>query len=307
MRIKAVMYIVLAGLFWGTSGIFVHYLSPLGFTPFMMSAVRALVSFIAMALYALIFDVTLFKCDIKSLLLSLVIGASLWGTATSYYTAMTLTGTSVAVVLMYTAPVYVALFGAIFMKERLTRGGIAAVVLMLLGCVLVSGVLTSSLWNAAGIAIGVLSGIVYALYNITTKAAVCRGTRPVTVTLWSFLFMALIAIPFASPIELVSNAAAEPHSIILLLGLGICTFVVPYFLYTLGMRTLDAGLATALGIVEPMAATLFGILFLGDRPDAFAVIGMVLIVGAVLLLAAAEIRASRTAAPAESENEEATV
>ena len=73
------------------------------------------------------------------------------------------------------------------------------------------------------------------------------------------------------------------------------------------MRTLDAGLATALGIVEPMAATLFGILFLGDRPDAFAVIGMVLIVGAVLLLAAAEIRASRAAAPAESENEEATV
>ena len=113
MRIKAVIYIVLAGIFWGTSGIFVHYLSPLGFTPFMMSAVRALVSFIAMALYALIFDVTLFKCDLKGILLSLVIGASLWGTATSYYTAMTLTGTSVAVVLLYTAPVYVALFGAI--------------------------------------------------------------------------------------------------------------------------------------------------------------------------------------------------
>ena len=47
------LYIILAGVLWGTSGIFVHYLAPLGFTSYQMTATRAIVSFLCILTYVL--------------------------------------------------------------------------------------------------------------------------------------------------------------------------------------------------------------------------------------------------------------
>ena len=72
------------------------------------------------------------------------------------------------------------------------------------------------------------------------------------------------------------------------------TFVIPYFLYTLSLKYLPAGTASALSIVEPMAATVFGIIFLRQIPDIFAGIGIVLIILAVFLLGVAESRLDKS-------------
>ena len=50
------------------------------------------------------------------------------------------------------------------------------------------------------------------------------------------------------------------------------------------MRTLPAATATALGVVEPMAATLFSVMLLGEKLDAFSTVGIILILVAVVLL-----------------------
>ena len=297
MKVRSVFFIALAGVLWGTSGIFVHYLSPLGFTPFMMSAVRGAISLLSLCIFALIKDKSLFKIDRRGLLLSVLIGAALWATGTTYYTAMGYKGVAVAVVLMYTAPVYVTVFSAIFMRERMGVCGTVATVLMLIGSVLVSGILTEGQFNPFGVAIGVLCGIVYAIYNIGTKIALTRGTRPVTVTLYAFLFMTLISIIPASPGRLFALAEATPYSIPLLIGLAIFTFVLPYVLYTLGMRGLAAGPASALGTVEPVAATAFSMICFGEMPSAIAAVGMVLIIGAVLALAISQWIAQRRELP----------
>ena len=70
--------------------------------------------------------------------------------------------------------------------------------------------------------------------------------------------------------------------------LGLITYVLPYSLCTVAMQSLPAGTASALCIVEPMAATVFSMIFLGEIPDVFAVIGIVLILSAVFLLGLAE-------------------
>jgi drug/metabolite transporter (DMT)-like permease len=54
------------------------------------------------------------------------------------------------------------------------------------------------------------------------------------------------------------------------------------------MRNLPAGTASALGIVEPMAATVYSILFLGEDLNIIPAIGILLILGAVFLLGKAE-------------------
>ena len=79
----------------------------------------------------------------------------------------------------------------------------------------------------------------------------------------------------------------------MLILIGIVTCVSPYFLYTLAMRDLSAGTASSLGIIEPMAATVFSAIFLSEIPDVFQIIGILLILGATVLLSIAESRATR--------------
>ena len=228
-----------------------------------MTAVRGLVSFISMAVYALIKDRGLFKFKPKEIVYFIPIGTTLFSTATLYYTAMTMTSVSTAVVLMYMAPVYVTVFSILFLGEKLSKLKLSSIAAMLVGCALVSGIIGGIAFDGIGILLGILSGVSYATYNIVTKIALKNGVNAVTTTVYSFLVMAIIAISVSSPAQIIEKATDTPLTTSpLLIGLGIVTFVIPYFLYTLAMRDLPAGTASALGIVEPMAATVFSVIFL---------------------------------------------
>lgn len=282
-------FIVLAGMCWGTSPIFVHYLSPYGFTSQQMTAVRGTVSFVCMFIYVAIANRSLFKTKLKDIFLYIVIGASLFGTAFCYYSAMQMTSTSTAVVLMYTAPIYVMLFSVLFFGEKFSKGKLIALIFMLVGCCLVSGIITGLKFDLWGILVGILTSFIYAGYNILTKVSMQKKLEPVTVTLYSFLFMSVISISVCEPIDLIGNVIAAPMPTIpLCIGLGIVTFVMPYFLFTWSMKYLPAGVASALSVVEPMAATVFSAVLFTEIPDVVSLIGIVLILGSVYLLGRSE-------------------
>ena len=109
MKKLAFIYIILAGILWGTSGIFVHYLAPHGFTSLQMTFLRSVVSLICMAVYILISDRKLFKVKWGELILFAGSGLSFFLTASCYYYSMQATSISTAVVLMYTAPIFVVI------------------------------------------------------------------------------------------------------------------------------------------------------------------------------------------------------
>jgi len=286
MKKTAFIYICLAGILWGTSGIFVHYLTPLGLSTVQLSAIRGTVSFIAMAIFALIKDKTLFKRSPKEIIAFFFVGLTLFLTATLYYTSMTMTSVSTAVVLMYTAPVYVTVFSVARLGERLTPMKAISIVAMLVGCCFVSGLIGGLKFNLIGILLGIGSGVTYAAYNILTKVTIEKGSPAESVTVYGFLFMMVIALLVSQPQKIVSVAISDPlPALPLMIGLGIFTFVLPYFLYTLSMRSLPAGTASALGIIEPMAATLFSVILFDEALDVFAIIGIVLILAATVALA----------------------
>lgn len=70
----------------------------------------------------------------------------------------------------------------------------------------------------------------------------------------------------------------------LMLAIGIFTCILPYFLYTLSMKVLPAGTASALGLIAPMAATLYSVMLFGGPLGVEMVIGMVLILTAAFIL-----------------------
>ena len=296
MKTKAFLYIILAGMLWGTSGLFVKFLTPYGFTPPEMSLIRGTVSFLAMLTYTLIFDRSILKISATNLAFALVIGTTLYGTATLYYSSMQLTSVSTAVVLMYTAPIYVSAFSIAFLGEKTSKLKNVSIGIMLVGCALVSGVIGGAEFNTVGIILGILSGIVYAAYNILTKIALKDGLNAITLSLYGFLFMSLVALITARPSSIFENAAKAPGiTIPLMLGLGIFTFVLPYFFYTLSMRDLPAGTASALSIIEPLAATVLSAIVFTEIPSVVSSIGIVLIILATYMIGKSEDKANNEA------------
>lgn len=285
MKKKAFLFIITAGLLWGTSGIFVKFISPLGFTSLQMTAVRGAVSLLCMAVYALIVDRSLFRVKPIYLLLLAGIGVFLYLTASLYYTAMQMTSISTAVVLMYTSPIYVSIFSMLFLGEKKSGGKLCAILLLIVGCGLVSGIVGGFKLDPLGILLGVLSGVTYASYNILTKIALKKGNNPVSVSLYGFLFMVIVAIPFASPASLFANISSSPCAAIpLLLGLGVCTFVLPYFFYTSSMKDLSAGTASAFSVVEPLAATVYSVVFFKEPLNFFSAAGIALVLISVIMI-----------------------
>lgn len=289
MKTKSFIYIIIAGLLWGTSGIFVHYLAPYGITSIQMTAVRGTVSFICIAAYLLICNRGLFKTKLKELMLFAAIGVTLFLTAFLYYSSMQMTSISTAVILMYAAPIYVMVFSVLFMGEKFSKIKLVSLILMMIGCCLVSGIIGGLKFDLVGIILGLLSGVSYAVYNVITKIASERKNSPLTITVYGFMFMAVIALSISKPAGIITAAAVKPSVVVpLMIGLGVATFVTPYFLYTLAMRDLPAGTASALGIVEPMAATVYSIILFNEELTWFSGIGMIMILLAVVLLGKAE-------------------
>lgn len=285
MKKRAFLFIILSGLLWGTSGIFVPYLAPFGFSSLQMTFFRTAFSAAVMMIYALLRDRSLFKVSFKELLLFAGSGLALYGTASCYYFSMQVTSVSTAVVLMYTAPVIVMIYSVAFLGEKLTRLKLVSVAAMLVGCCLVSGIIGGMRFDVFGIIMGFLSGISYSAYNIFTKIQMRRKSNPVSATVYTFLFGTLFAFVTCSPSSAPAHIAANPSvTVPLLAAMAVCTCVLPYFFYTLALKDLPAGTASALGIVEPMAATVYSVVLFDEQLSLYSLCGIVLILGAVFLL-----------------------
>ena len=289
MKQRAFIFIILAGIFWGTSAIFVHFLAPFGFSSLQMTCLRSLVSLLALFLYILFHDTTLFKVNARNLILFAAIGLSFFGTASCYFSSMQMTSVSTAVVLMYTAPILVMIYSVLFLGEKLTPLKTISVAAMVIGCGLVSGIIGGLKFNPLGIAIGFLSGISYAAYNILTKIAMRKSSNPFTVTLYCFLFSTIISFFVCNPQSIPENISQTPaFTLPMILAMGICTCFLPYILYTTAMKSLPAGTASSLGIIEPMAATVFSVVLFNEPLSFFSILGIVLILGSVFLLSKSE-------------------
>lgn len=289
MKKKAFIYIILAGILWGTSAIFVHFLSPFGFSSLQMTLIRGLTAFALLLAYILFRDKTLFRLKPAELLVFLGIGIAFFGTASCYFASMQMTSVSTAVILMYTAPILVMLYSVLFLGEKLTPLKTVSVAAMLVGCALVSGIIGGLKFDPLGIAIGFLSGISYAAYNILTKIAMRRSCNPFTTTVYCFLFSTIIALFVCEPKSIPEAIGKMPAvTIPVALLMGICTCFLPYILYTKAMKTLPAGTATSLGIIEPMSATLFSVIFLGEPLSVPTFCGIILILASVFLLSKSE-------------------
>jgi len=285
MKKRALIYIIIASVLWGTSAIFSFYLKQLGFSPLQMTAMRGTVSAVIMSVYVLVRDKSLFKISLSELGLFACGGVTMFLSAFLYYESINVSSVSMAVMLMYTAPVFVMGFSVIFLGEKLTWTKAISITCMLLGCAFITGIFGGIEFNAWGFAAGLLSGISYSTYNIVAKIQMNKHANPLSASVYCYLFMALVAVLTFDVKDIFTIANNNPSSAYpLMIGIGIFTVTLPYFLYTLGLKHIPVGTAASLGIIEPLTATVFGVMLGTDVLYFSSYCGIGLILFSVILL-----------------------
>lgn len=278
--------IIVAGLFWGSMGIFVRHLGDLGFTSIQIASLRLSCAAIIYVLILLVKDRKGFKIALKDIPLFLGLGLlSILFFTYCYFTAIRIMAMSTAAILLYTSPIWVMLMSCIFFKEKLTMPKVLALILAFAGCAFVSGLGGDSQLTVFGLFVGLGSGIGYGLYSILGTVAL-RKYSTYTVTTYTFIVAGLGSFLVADTPDMISKIQATnvPETLGFVLLTSIITAVIPYLLYTLGLSKTIASRAAILATVEPVAATVFGLVVMKEKVSLLAFIGIILVLGAIVVL-----------------------
>ena len=269
---KYVLAVLASGCLWGTMGFFTRTLATIGIGAEGAILVRCAMAALCFAVTILLTNRAAFRVKPKDFWCFFGSGVcALLFFTWCYFHAINLMSLSAAAILLYTAPTIVMLLSAVFFKERITPLKLAALALAFLGCVLVSGVGGGGArLTAQGVLFGLGSGN--------------RGYSSSTINFYSCLLAALgAALLFGWQDTFASFTASWGNAGLCLLA-GAVTCYLPYLFYTYGLSGLETGRASILASVEPVVATLIGILVYRETMSLLAALGVVLVLSAVVLL-----------------------
>lgn len=278
---------VLAGVCWGVISIFVRRLSALSMDSFQIMAYRAWFSVAMLFVYLFCRNCSLLKIKIKDLWIFIGTGIlSLTFFSYCYISNIMRSGAAIAVVMLYSSPIFVLIMSIIFFKEKMTLKKGIALIMTFTGCALVSGlveaVCSGARIDGTGLLLGLGSGIGYALYSLFAGFALKRGYESLTISFYTFLFSGVSLLFFTGPLKIISGISSQ--SIIWILGVSFVCTVIPYIFYTLGMSKIEISKAAVIVTVEPLVGALLGILAYGEPVGFFKILGIFLIIISVVLL-----------------------
>jgi drug/metabolite transporter (DMT)-like permease len=226
--------------------------------------------------------------------------------------SVAMNGAAVATVLVYSSAAFTAVLGRIFLRESLSWGKVVAVLLAVGGCALVARVFEAGSLKAgaAGAAVGIGSGLSYAVYSLLGRSASRRGLDPWTTLLYVFAFaaLALMVADLASSALTVGRGLPAARGLpgssggpaglfapalpsagwILLVVLAAGPTVMGFGLFLVSLKHLSASVASLVVTLEPLFTAALAYAFLGERLTAVQAAGGLFIVSGVVLLRISE-------------------
>ncbi len=275
----------MAAALWGVIGLFVSQLYDLGFTTNQVVAVRALSATGFLALYTLLTDwrrLRIRLSDTRYFIGTGVISIVLFNWC--MFSAIRETSISVATILLYTAPAFVTILSRFLFNEALTIRKVLALLATLAGCGLVVGIgsTTDNPVSLYGILLGLGSGFFYALYSVFGKYALQKYDS-LTVTLYTFVFAAIAITPF-SHIQQVVPLLRKTEAWLYIAGLSFFSTTLAYLLYTKGLQVIESSRASIVATIEPVVASLIGLLVFQEMLSIGQYLGIGLVLAAVVIV-----------------------
>jgi DME family drug/metabolite transporter len=202
-----------------------------------------------------------------------------------YYVAIQRTNVATAIIVQYTAPVWVLLYVVARGQQKLSLQKVAAVVLAVTGIVLVINVFSqgSALrLDAYGLGAALLASFSFAFYNVAGHRILVCYDR------WRVLVWTLAA---ASAFWLVVNppwkiAAAHyaPMQWLFLFVFSMISVLAAFSLYFLGLQHLEPTRAIIASCLEPVFSILLAALLLGEVLRPIQTVGIVFVLGAIVIV-----------------------
>ena len=281
---RASLSILLAAALWGIIGLWNRRLMAGGLSPTGIVTVRNFGGCVLLCAVFAVKDRSVFR--VKRAHLKYFFGTGIVSVVlftVCYFSCQQICSLAVASILLYTAPSFVVLLSALLWKEPINLRKISALLLTLVGCSLVCGLFAGQVTvTLAGFLLGLGSGFFYALYSIFGRYALSHYSS-MTVTVWTFLFAGPASLVLLRPADITAMTGdiAMPLTAVCLV---VFSTVLPYLFYTSGLAKVESGKASIMASLEPVVASLAGVIAFGEPMTAMTAVGILCVLGGVAIL-----------------------
>lgn len=253
---------------WSTAGIFIKLIP---WNAFVITGLRSLIAGLTMLCYIK------FKGYKIILNRRTIVPAALMATVYFLFVgANKLTTSANAIVLQFTAPLFIVIFSALFFKTKIKRADLTAVLVTFVGIALfffdqlAPGYLAG---NFVAIAAGMFMALMYMTMGKT------QGEERFSASFLGQMIAFAVSIPFI----IATKPVITGSSVLYILILGIFQLGIAYTLYTKASEYCPPLACCLLGAVEPLLNPVWVAIFDGEMPGLFALIGGVIVIAAVTL------------------------
>jgi drug/metabolite transporter, DME family len=249
-------WLILAAAFlWSLAGVFIKYLDV---PPLVIVFYRSLFAF-------LVFTPFLRRSDGQISWPILVSVLSYTAAISAFVAANKLTTAANAIVLQYTAPIFVFLFARLVLKEKISRLNGWALALGMVGVGTIS-MDSAGQPEMAGVALALLSGLLFATYMVNLRRT--QHVNPVYLT-W-INNVACVVLLF---LLVKSQLALSSTQLGILAVMGAVQLGLPYFLFSKGLQSVSLQEASLIALIEPVLNPIWVALVVGEIPSIATIAG----------------------------------
>ena len=262
---KAIAITCFVALMWSLAGFNIKMIE---WSPYAIAAGRILVAVILLA--PMVLRKGFQKID------RYVIGGAICYAAFNYcfITSTTLTSSAIAIMMQYTAPIYVALLSWLFLRERVGWADIISVGFVFLGMIFFF-LDSNSGGSLKGNIVSIFNGITFAGISIFLRLQ--KDGNPALSMYLGNVISAVAGLP------IMWNAGMPDTISLLFLLLAGLLVAVSYTLYAKASTGLSALETVLIPIIDPVMNPVWVFLFLDERPGALTIVGAAVILVSVTI------------------------
>ena len=234
---------------------------------------RSIVAFIVLCLLAKALKHTFAMANRKDLAIMLISGVLLGAHWVTYFHSMQISTIAVGVIALYSYSIMIALLEPVFFKEKLHKIDIFLALLVFFGIILLVPEFSFSNNTTRGVAWGLLSAFLWTLRLLLLRKLSVAYSSPVSMSYQvAVISILLMPVAFYSTPEFGMDAG------LLLILLGIFFTAAPHALIVSSLNKLKAKTVAFVSSMQPVYATLFAMLILGEFPPVLTYVGGAIII-----------------------------
>lgn len=267
-RRRGIVEMLICATLWSIAGILIKLLPWNGFA---VASLRSLIAGITIFIYMLITGKKL-VVNRKTVLSGILTGC----VYICFVCANKLTTAANAIVLQFTSPIFIVVFTALIFKTRIKGRDLAAVILTLLGIALFfldkleAGYVAG---NIVAIAAGMfMAGMYMAVGNL-------EGDSRFSAVVFGQTFTFLVGLPFV----IATKPVMSTVTVLSILALGVFQLGIGYILYIRASSSCPPLACCLLGVLEPLLNPVWVMIFDGETPGMFALLGGIVVITTVTI------------------------